>query len=136
MNDLEKKMDFLAKKNLKRYTLRVSEHLFKKIEKQILVLKYLDNRCQSKQEWIQTAVKEKIENEKEISPESIPKERRLHFKIEKNHGDYISGMVSFRKQFRESFSQKQWLIEAIQEKLEREGPKTEKLLKDLKTSTS
>ncbi|MGA8164358.1 MAG: hypothetical protein WB791_04945 [Waddliaceae bacterium] len=134
MSTQEKEKPPLGNQITKTYTIRVNEHFFEKIDKQISILKYLEGQSQSKQRWIQEAVKEKIENEKEKDPQSIPMEKRLHFKLAKKDSEYISQRVSFVKKFRESFSQKQWLIEAIQEKLDREKIKTEKVLNDLKKS--
>ncbi|CUI18083.1 conserved hypothetical protein (plasmid) [Candidatus Protochlamydia naegleriophila] len=113
------------------YALRVGEDLYTRINKYIHVVKSLEDKKITKQNWIREAVKEKLEKEKDVSPGSISRERVLTFKLEYPLIKAIEGQVEITKKFRYSYSKKKWFEEAFYEKLERDEHKAKTLLEKL-----
>jgi hypothetical protein len=110
------------------YSIKIDAHLHKKLERHLKILKHLDQQSLSKQKWVMDAVQEKLsaeQNEKEI-----PKNFFLSLRINVSTNKKIESKVEYEKKFRDSYSKKQWLIEAINEKLEREEQKAKKLLEE------
>lgn len=116
------------------YSFKVGENLFKKIEKNLHLLKYLDHNSHSKQRWIVEALTEKLNHELKTPPDDIPRERQLTVRINDVLNKKIEKRTEFIKKFRNSYSKKQWVIEAIHEKLDREAEKTRKLLQEVTDS--
>jgi hypothetical protein len=116
---------------IKNYSIRIEERLYKRINKHIQLLKHL-NSSQSQKNWIEKAILEKFEREEERNiTECIPPEKHLSFKTNSQIHATIEKKVEVIRKFRSSFSKKQWILEAIQEKLDREEEKIEKQTKEL-----
>jgi hypothetical protein len=116
------------------YSFRIYEDLYNRFNKHIHLLKRLDNSSISKQSWITEAIKEKLEQEKQSSPESLARDKHISFRVEKQLSKSIEKSVETIRMFRRSFSKKQWFVEAIYEKLEREEIKAKELLKQMAKS--
>jgi len=116
----------------KYYTFEVSPHIHGKIEKLIFMLKKLDDCNINKQSWILNAVKERLLSADETGTLKNVKEKTLHFKIDEFTSDLLEKEIAFTKNFRRSFSKKQWILEAIQEKIERDEKKLKDLLEKIK----
>lgn len=121
--------------SLKSFSIRIGEHLHKRIAKHIQLLKHVKTRFHTKQKWIAEAFKEKIKNEPKLTSEDILREKFLHFKIDKQIYGEIEERVGIIKKFR-NFSKKQWMLEAIYEQLEREEQETKNLLQNMIDSSS
>ncbi len=117
--------------NLKNFSFTVSEKIYQKIDNHVRVLKQNDDEIKSKKTWIEKAVREKLKREKEISPQNIPKEKYLSFKIEHDLGTEIERRVGMIRNFRDSYSKKAWILDAILEQMDHEGSTTRKILEDL-----
>lgn len=114
------------------HSITIGEHLHKRIEKHIHLLKHLEDQSHTKQKWFISAFLEKIENDKDEDLPSSSKDRHLRFKLEKQLQQKIEKKIGLIKKFRKSYSKKQWFVEAIYEKLESEEEKARKLLLKLK----
>lgn len=102
--------------NLHQYICSVSPHLFKRISKHVNLSKALDNLMMTKRSWILEAIKEKLEKDNDY--QSIPKDTRISFHIDKPTWKLIQERVDHIRKFRRTtYSKKQWLVEAIEEKL-------------------
>jgi hypothetical protein len=116
--------------HIKNYSIRIGERLYIRINKHILFLKHL-NKSQNKQAWIEEAILDKLKKEEEQDGiECISREKHLSFKIRSQIDTRIEKRVEFIKKIRGSFSKKQWLLEAIYEKLDTEEEETEKKAKE------
>lgn len=115
----------------KHYGFKIGEVLYNRIDKHIRILRYINKRNVGKGDWISDALKEKLEREKAPSFDNVPKERFLNFKVEKQLGDEIEKRIDFIKMFRDSYSRKQWVLEAIYEKLEKEEDSSKKMLEEI-----
>jgi hypothetical protein len=125
---------------IKNISMRIGEHLYKRISQHIQYLKHL-NKSQNKQSWIENAILRKLKKEEEEDvSESLSPEKHLSFKISSLINARIEKRVEVEKQLRKSFSKKMWILEAINEQLdlEEEGTeiKTKKLFKNLLKKTS
>lgn len=117
MEEKQKFDKLLALCNLKNFTIRISENLHKRFNQHINCLKHV-NRIKTKQNWIEDALREKLERDEKISYE-ILNEKLLRFKVNENLFLEIDNKVKIIKKFR-NYSKKQWILEAIYEKLDRE----------------
>lgn len=117
--------------HIKNCSIRIGERLYKRINKHVQLLKHL-KKTQNKQDWIEQAILEKLAKEEEgdIS-ESVSPEKHLSFKIQSQIDAKIENRVEFIKKIRGSFSKKQWILEAVYEKLDLEEKETEKNAKEL-----
>lgn len=116
------------------YTITISPHIYGRLEKHITILKKLIDRSATKQRWTSDAIKEKLLNDSKC--EQPPKASTLNVKIEKNLCKELVDRVEYIKQFRVSYSKKQWIVDAVLEKLDRDEKEVEKKLQQLKKTGS
>ncbi|CAF24144.1 hypothetical protein [Candidatus Protochlamydia amoebophila] len=104
------------KKKIIHYNVEIGNFLFKLINDHIHFLKNSKNDI-NKKDWVAEAIREKLQD-----PESEEDQRTryLHLQLETDLFEEIDKKMEFLKAFRRSVSKKQWIIEAIFEKLERE----------------
>jgi hypothetical protein len=133
LDDLEKQL--LTPAKLKNYAIRIGEDLYNRINRHVQLLKHLDNRSYSKQMWIREAIKERLKIEKGLTPEQLGKEFYLSFRVEEHLSEKITQSVQTIRKFRNSFSKKQWFLEAFYEKLVRDEQKGKKLLKKMRETS-
>ncbi len=110
------------------YTVRIGNHLYQRINKHMRLLKNLKNET-SKQKWIKEAISEKLKVD-ETSDENLG-DRFLHLKFEIELWHEVQKKIEILKTFYTSISKKQWIEEAIYEKLDREEQDSKDLLKDM-----
>jgi hypothetical protein len=120
--------NFLTPAPQKAYSIRIGEHLHNRITKIIRSLKYLDNHSHTRQRWFIEAFKEKLKKEEESEVDEISADKYVGFKIDKHLSEKIEKRVGEIKKHRISFSKKQWFMEAIFEKLDRDERRTRELL--------
>lgn len=124
-DDLSKKKNLIETK-LKHYSVEIADHLHDRLSKHLRLLSNLGYR--SRQQWVLDALNEKLKKEEAAGVEAISKERRLHLKLDEKIHQELDKRVEIRKKVRRSYSKKQWLVDAISEKLEREEVSTKKKL--------
>jgi hypothetical protein len=111
------------------YSLRIGERLYARIYKHIHFLKSL-KIIKNKKDWIEKTILDKLENDEEIC-DSMSPVKHLSFKILPHIDDKIKARVEVIKQLRGHFSKKQWVLEAIYEKLDKEEKETEQKSKEM-----
>ena len=124
---------------IRNYSLRIGERLYKRLSKHIQFLKHL-NSIQNKQEWVEGAILSRLKKEElQEVDECIPQEKHLSFKISSQIDARVEKRVEAIKKIRGSFSKKQWILEAIHERLDLEEKETkekaQKLLKNMLEDT-
>lgn len=113
-HDLKK--DILNK--IKVISFRIGKYLDKRIRNHLLSLKYL-NKAEGKMQWLNKAFKKKLEREKNLSANDfISSDSYLGCKIDRELDLEIKKSVDIIKNYRVSYSKKQWILEAIEELLE------------------
>jgi len=132
---LDEDTDLLIEDKIINHAFRIGEDLRNRIEKQVKFLKAFDNRSYSIQMWINEAIKERFELEKNLSPEELGKEKYLSFRLYERISEKIESSVQMIRQFRTSFSKKQWFLEAFYEKLIRDEKKAKKVLKKMRQAS-
>lgn len=125
----EEREDELGK--FRAYGIRLSEHLFEKLEKHVMLLRHLDGSTMSKHAWIIQAIQDKLDKEEDLRLSSIPKERSMSIRLPEKLAEQLDKQVDIIGNFRVSFSKKKYIVEAIFEKLEQEEKKAQKLLMSL-----
>ena len=113
----------------KSFPLTISTHLFDLIKSRVFKIKSQENYSCTRQQWINQAIREKIEIEKEkqkkintvLHKES--RQKRLSLLLEDKVVKEIDALLNERRAMGDaSFSKKSWIIEAIKEKLARDTP--------------
>ena len=117
----------LSISRLKGFSIKVSEYLYKRFNNHLRNLKNLYGNSFKRQQWIKNAFIEKLKNQEENL--DILTQKWLHFKLESEIHEDIDAQVEKIKKFR-NFSKKQWMLEAIYEKLDREEQQTKKILEE------
>jgi len=128
LKDQEQLEKLLSLSGEKRFSIRINENLHKRFNQHIKCLKNINRRLVTKQNWIVDAFQEKLAHQDD-SFSGILNEKLIHFKVDEKLFNELDSKVEMIKKFR-SFSKKQWMIEAIYEKLEREEQKVKKELQD------
>lgn len=106
------------------YTVFISPHIYERLEQHISILKKAVDRNITKQAWLINAIKEKLENDS--IDQHVPKANTLSVKIEEALENLILERIEHIKKFRSSYSKKQWIIDAVISKLDRDQTKVEK----------
>lgn len=112
--------------NANPYTIIISPYIYERLERHILILKKIIDRGMTKQRWLTSAIREKLE--KDSSDTQLPKATTLTMKIEEELEKLMLQRIEYIKQFRFSYSKKQWLVDAIIDKLDRDEEEAEKKL--------
>ena len=110
------------------HNINIGETLHQKLNKHIKILKNLDDRSTSKQTWLVKAFKNKLSSTDKELLVTQPKQRKLSVKIDKKLSDEIDDHVVTLKKFNFSYSKTKWILEAVQEQLEKESEKIKNLL--------
>lgn len=106
------------------YTVIISSHIYERLEKHITILKKLVDRSATKQRWIVDAIKEKLLND--ANSTKPPKASTLNVKIESKYAKELAKRIEYIKKFRVTYSKKQWIVDAVIEKLDRDEKDVEK----------
>lgn len=106
-------------------TIRVGEHFFSRVENHVRTLKYINKLYPKKKEWIAKAIHEKLDREhkeKSFQEESkgIPRTKHINVELDLQINEDLEKRINVIKKVRSGFSKKQWILEAIMEKLELE----------------
>ena len=111
----------------KSFPLTISTHLFDLLKSRVLKIKSQEDYSYTRQQWINQAIKEKIEIDKQKQKKNStvfykqPKQKRLALLLEDKIVEEIDALLSERRVMGDvSFSKKSWIIEAIKEKLSRD----------------
>jgi len=110
------------------YTVNISPNIHERLEKHIFLLKKLIDTSLTKQRWLLHAIKEKLDND--AMDNSPPKPTTLHVKIDAEIDKKLLKRVEFIKKFRYSYSKKQWIVDAVLEKLDRDEKEVQKSIVD------
>ena len=106
----------------------VGENLNNRISRHIDRLKATEGPGQSRQRWVVDAIKEKL-NEENVS-NNLPRAKFLGLKISQHLHEQILKRVELMRKIRNSFSKKQWIIEAVSDKLDRDEQIIQKKITD------
>jgi predicted transcriptional regulator len=109
------------------YAVKIGKNLAERIDNHIDVLKYLKNKDLKKSQWLLEAISEKINREEHLPPYALPKEKHLNIKLDDQLRERMERIVSALKSVRRAYSKKQWIVEAIAEKLDKEEAEAKQL---------
>lgn len=108
----------------KPYSLKLEAHIHEALEKKIIKINKNSFHLESKQRWITEAILEKIQQElpavKEIESNNFEEKAKfVTIRIDQRLVDKIERIVEFYKKERGSFSIRQFMLEAIQDRLQK-----------------
>ena len=113
------------------YTLTIDEKLYNTLDNHIRILKQTQGSSKNKKQWMLAALEEKLAREKPVNYSNIPKEKKMGIKMDTSLHQQLDDRIAMIRRFRSSYNKKQWVLEAIQEKMEKEKPKAQKILEEL-----
>lgn len=127
-----KKNPKLPKINVKKYTIRVAEKFYQKIDHHTQVMKR-ENHSYNKQSLITAAILEKLATEEHAKPHTLSKDKFLQMYIDKHLDERVDKLIDRMREVQPTFTKKRWLEDALQTKLEKDSPKVASLVKKLKS---
>lgn len=105
----------------RKYTLRITRTLVERLNRHLSYLKFVKNKRFSKRSWVLEALHEKIEEEKKSDIPDIPKRGVILLELEDGLAREVDAKVDLVREVRGSYSIKSWMVDAIEEKLERDA---------------
>lgn len=105
----------------RKYTLRITRTLVERLNRHLSYLKFVRNKRFSKRSWVLDALREKIEGEKKSDIPDIPKRGVILLELEDELASELDAKVRLIRDVRGSYSIKSWMVDAIEEKLERDA---------------
>ena len=116
-------------KQKKNIMIKVTEKIYNRVDSHVRILKHLAKYEHSKNSWIVEAVREKLEREKKLKNSNIPKDKNLNLTVDVSLDNELQRQIDIIKTFKpQGFSKKQFVLEAIFEKLEAEEPQARELI--------
>lgn len=116
-----------------RYTIQIGEHLAEKIDRHLRLLKFCGKKDVRKQAWIKEAILKKLSNEEHLPPYNFPKQKNLNLDVDPELRERMERVVNSIRKVRRTYSKKQWILEALAEKLELEEEEAKSLVRNLDT---
>lgn len=120
-----------------RLPLRVGPSLSSRLEDHLYLLKKIGGSRVTKQNWIIEAIREKLDRD---VAESVPcqanKDRRMVLKLDPNTLETLKSRIDLSRRIGASYSKNKWVLEAIDEKLEKESKQTRRWLEALQSEMS
>jgi hypothetical protein len=110
------------------YTVSISPILYHKMDQHIYALKKLLNSRQTKNDWIAEAVAQKLA--RDSAKDDRYKDKPICIKIDPLTREKLEKRVQNIRSLRYSYSKKQWVLDAIHEKLGNEEEKVKSKLKE------
>lgn len=111
-----------------RYSIRIRAHLERQISNHVLKLKQLSGKSHSRKKWVLEAINEKLNSWNPNEIENIKADSRLDLEISKSMNDKVNSIVSQIRKLNVKIDKKDFFIESVIEKLEREESRVEELL--------
>lgn len=115
--ETEDQLNKLLSTKQKSYTFTIGSNLHEKLEKHLFSLKAI-NKKSSKGKWVNDAIIEKLKHE---NVGDLSKQRRIQVFLDDSISGEIERRIQVFKKVYSSYSKKQWILEAIHEKLDRES---------------
>lgn len=104
----------------RKYTLRITRTLIERLNRHLSYLKFVKNRRFSKRAWVLDALREKMDRDKKSEIPDIPKRGVILLDLEDELASELDAKVRLVRDVRGSYSIKSWMVDAIEEKLERD----------------
>lgn len=115
--EIENSWKNLTTTRKRKISLKIGANLYEKLTQHLFLSKAANKRY-SQSDWICEAIVEGLETEKIDGV--LPKERKITISIDDDTLEKLEERVKFFQQIYTSFSKKQWVVEAIYKKLDRD----------------
>lgn len=99
------------------YTITVPSSLISKLDDHLQILKFLHHPENKRQTWIINAIRKKLSLANNLN---IAKGKHLNLKLEELLANELEGRLAEILKLHPNYTKKQWILEAIEEKLESE----------------
>jgi flavin-dependent dehydrogenase len=115
---IEEVEDSRERSELKEYQLRIDEHLFGRIERQLARIRLAEGKRPSKQAWIEKAIKNKLHKNrgsKILNPKR--KYRSIKLLLDFEVSEKLEKQLGTLKTIMRGYSKKTWILDAIEDAL-------------------
>lgn len=126
---LQKTSKIKSKEKKVEYSCRIGNHLHQQLSKHIQKVQ-TRKASETKQGWIEEAIREKLSMGE--SSDNLVNNNHLHLKVDVELWSALGSKIQELKTGRISISKKEWIEEAILEKMDREEKKPQELLKSMR----
>jgi hypothetical protein len=116
------------KSKTQQYSVSISPVLYNKLDQHVFILRKLLGIHRTKKDWLIAAIEEKLE--REAAENNYGKAKRISFKIDPLTKKKLDERIQNIRKLRDTFSKKQWVLDAIQERLDQEEEKVRKELQE------
>lgn len=125
MKDLDDSEKFIG------YAIKIKAELDKRISEHIYAIKQMQGKSYSKKKWVEEAIQEKLKEWENIDFETIKSDCTLNFIISQATDAKIIRIVEILKKLKIKSNKTDFILEAINEKLEKEEERVKKLFQDM-----
>lgn len=125
------------KDDAQEYQLRIDEHLFRRIERQLSRLKLKNGEKHTKQAWIENAIEKKLKKNqglKILNPKK--KYRSIKLILKKENSKKMDHIIASLKKMLGGYSKKIWILDAIEDSLEEEEHDIEQILQEIQNTSN
>lgn len=116
--------------------LQIKAKLDKRISQHIRSLKHLEGKGYSKKRWVQEAIKAKLQSLDLENLENIESDCHLKVTLSGHMDDEIRKTIKILKALNVNYSKTEFVLEAIEEKLNLDEKGTKELLRNMVKNTS
>jgi hypothetical protein len=127
-------MNDLSNTKTQQYTVNISPILHHKLDQHIFLLKKLFKTGKTKRDWLTEAIEEKLAREE--PKRVVDKEKRVGLRLDLMTNKKLEERVEMIRRFRYSYSKKQWIVDAIYEKLDSEEEPAKKRFNEYRMALS
>lgn len=114
--------------------MKLSKKEFDQIDAHVKLLNYVSgNDPLHHREWVEDAIREKLDREKEFNFRDLPEEKHLSLYLDADLHAQLEERINLLKKVTGGYTKKQWVLAAVMDKLNREEKDATARLKKLRT---
>jgi hypothetical protein len=115
------------------FSIKIEASMFKRLSKHVQAIEYIEELILSKNQWIEKAIKEKIEKLKLFSLNEMESDKNLHIYVSSKIDKEMTEIVEKFRRHKISISKAKIIVDAIFERLKKEENGIKKQLQNMLT---
>jgi hypothetical protein len=112
------------KSKVQQYSVNISSFLYNKLDQHVFIVRKLLGIHRTKRDWLVAAIEEKLA--REAADNNFGEVKRISFKIDPLTKKQLEDRLQNIRRLRDTFSKKQWILDAIQERLDQQKEEVKK----------
>jgi hypothetical protein len=129
LEDEDEKTTKSSKMKINQHSIVVKDRFYQKLQKHFHTLKLLKGAF-VKQVFLQEAIDEKLKNWEDTDTSSLPPDKSLNIRLTSSSEEKIEEIIDELRILGTRYCKKEFFLEALEEKLERDAENTKQLLLD------